>query len=52
MDAEWFEEDLSRPLHMYVESRRATAEKYVYITEPLTEIFSASVEIGNPVHWC
>jgi hypothetical protein len=48
----WFEEDPSRPLRMHVESRQATVEEYMYIVEPLTEIFNASLEIGNPVYWC
>lgn len=40
------------PHLLHVERRRVTADDFAYILEPLTEIFQASVAIGNPVIWC
>ncbi|HET8631303.1 MAG TPA: hypothetical protein VFL91_28110 [Thermomicrobiales bacterium] len=40
------------PRFLEVTRRRVTSADYDYILDPLTEIFEASVEIGNPVIWC
>ena len=40
------------PRLMHLARRKITADRFVYILEPLTVIFEASVAVGNPVHWC
>lgn len=52
-----FVEDTDGQLHqqyprlMHVEQRVVGTDYYAYILEPLTKIFQASVETGNPVRW-
>jgi hypothetical protein len=43
---------LEYPRFLHVERRKVTAAHFAYVLEPLTEIFEASVEIGNPITWC
>ncbi|HEY7418609.1 MAG TPA: hypothetical protein VH593_25755 [Ktedonobacteraceae bacterium] len=40
------------PCTLRVGVSEATAESYKYILEPLTCIFQAALETGNPVCWC
>ncbi len=40
------------PRYVHVAERRVDARDFAYILEPLTRIFQASVETGNPVRWC
>jgi hypothetical protein len=40
------------PRSMRVELRKANSADYAYIVDALTEVLTASVEIGNPVVWC
>lgn len=39
------------PQFLHIEKRKATASDYDYILEPLTTVFQAAVETGNPVNW-
>ncbi len=43
---------LDYPRLLHVETRRAQAERFAYIVDPLTRLFRASVDTGNPVVWC
>ncbi|MBO2447052.1 hypothetical protein J4573_08120 [Actinomadura barringtoniae] len=45
------EPDGTYPGELKVVTERVTAAAFAYILEPLTTVFSASVEIGNPVMW-
>jgi hypothetical protein len=40
------------PRYMHLEERKLDASDYSYILDPLTRIFQAAVETGNPVRWC
>ncbi len=40
------------PRYMHVEQRSIDPSEFDYIIIPLTKVFKASVEIGNPVYWC
>jgi hypothetical protein len=44
--------DTQEPCTFQIEEREETAEDYQYILEPLTRIFQAAIETGNPVCWC
>ena len=37
---------------LHTEWRPVTADYYAYVTEPLVEVFKASLATGNPVVWC
>jgi hypothetical protein len=39
------------PRAMHVEQRPILVSEFNYILEPLTEIFEASIRVGNPVQW-
>ncbi|MBZ0308485.1 MAG: hypothetical protein K8I82_20635 [Anaerolineae bacterium] len=39
------------PQHVHVEERSVDVQYFGYILEPLTYIFSVSIETGNPVRW-
>lgn len=39
------------PSKMHVEKRSVDATYFAYILQPLTSIFQAAVEMGNPVRW-
>jgi len=43
---------LEKPKLLHVEQRRLGDAYYDYIVEPLTTVFQAAVETGNPVRWC
>jgi hypothetical protein len=40
------------PTTVHVEMRNLRPADFAYIVDPLTRIFRASVETGNPVRWC
>jgi hypothetical protein len=40
------------PRHLRVETGAARAVDFADVVEPLRVVFRASVESGNPVHWC
>lgn len=40
------------PRFLHVERRKIAADDFVYILEPLTQVFQAAVTVGNPVQWC
>lgn len=42
----------SYPHFLAIETRKDNAENYHYLTSALRIVFQASVETGNPVHWC
>lgn len=44
--------DFQYPRYMHIEQRRLDASNFSYIINPLTEIFQAALETGNPVRWC
>jgi hypothetical protein len=39
------------PRYLHVEERPHTAADFAYILDPLRRIFTASLEVGNPVYW-
>lgn len=43
---------LDYPTLLHIETRKIGASEFAYILEPLTRIFLAAVETGNPVRWC
>jgi hypothetical protein len=40
------------PSEFHVEIRNVNSSDFDYILEALTDVFQASVGIGNPVRWC
>lgn len=40
------------PKRFVVERRQRSKDEFEYILRPLRIVFAASVETGNPVHWC
>jgi hypothetical protein len=42
----------SYPRALHVQERNTTPQDFDYILQPLTRIFRAAVETGNPVRWC
>lgn len=54
-DGKWTNEsgqpNMLLPRLMHIEERKLNADYFNYILEPLTRLFKASVETGNPVRW-
>lgn len=44
--------DEETPCALRIEERQQTPADFAYILEPLTRIFQAAIETGNPVRWC
>ena len=40
------------PSEFHVEIRNVNPSDFDYLLAPLTKVFRASVEVGNPVRWC
>lgn len=46
------EQQSIQPKRLRVERRPVAPDEFEYILGPLRRVFQASVETGNPVHWC